>query len=266
MKNKEYNYIFRLNQNFLGENKLTVETKNVPIYPLHSHTYYEMAIYFNGEGNLNLNAATYNINSPVIVLVTPADFHGFSKVDGKLKSIKIAFDETLISDATILPLNGIIFQCKEEMHYLKSIFTEILNNANQKKYVSFLISALILKIKEKGSFVVSATNDPKYEKVSKAIKQINNNFCEPISLTSIAEELNITSEYLSKIFKEIIGIPFAEYLIKLRLDYSLELLKNKSLSVTEISFLCGYQNVSHFFRSFKRNFGLTPNSYRKSLN
>lgn len=59
------------------------------------------------------------------------------------------------------------------------------------------------------------------------------------------------------------GIPFAEYLIKLRLNYSLELLTNKTLSVTEISFLCGYQNVSHFFRSFKEEFGMTPSAYRK---
>lgn len=196
----KYNYIFRLDQKFLGENKLTVETRTVPEYPLHSHTYYEMAIYFDGEGILNLNGTSKNINTTTIVMVTPSDFHGFSKVDGNLKSIKIAFDETLIDDISILPQNAIVLECKENAPFLKSIFKEILDCMNEKKYVSFLISSLILKLTQKGASIVSTTNDPKYERVSKAIKEINNNFCESISLTGISQSLNITPQYLSKIF------------------------------------------------------------------
>lgn len=264
MKEKEYNYIFRLNQNLLGENKFSVETKTVPEYPLHSHTYYEMSMYFGGEGILNLNATNYNIKTPIITIVTPSDFHAISKVDGNLKSIKIAFDETIIFDKIVLPQNAIIFECNEHSEFLKSIFIEILNNSNQKKYVSYLISSLLLKIQQRGNGIVSLVNDIKYERVAKAIKHLNNNFIEPVSLKSTAEKLSVTPQYLSKIFKEIMGISFAQYLIKLRLHYGKELLTNKNLSVTEISFLCGYQNVSHFFRSFKHEFGTTPKLYRKN--
>ena len=99
-----------------------------------------------------------------------------------------------------------------------------------------------------------------------AISFIKEHFCEDISLLSTAKEINITPQDLSNIFKQNVGFNFNKYISRLRLNYSRELLLQNKHSVSEICFLCGYRDVSHFLRSFKKEFGVSPGVYRSMQN
>ena len=69
------------------------------------------------------------------------------------------------------------------------------------------------------------------------------------------------SQYLSSIFKQNIGIGFCEYLSDIRLRYATTLLTEKQNNITEICEACGYKNISHFIRSFKKKYGTSPSRY-----
>lgn len=94
--------------------------------------------------------------------------------------------------------------------------------------------------------------------------QIDTNFS--LKLTDISNELNINTSYVSREFSKYFdNLSFGEYIRKLRLEKASELLKNTKYSLTEIAFLVGFSDQSHFNRVFKTHFGVKPSEFRKSL-
>lgn len=88
-------------------------------------------------------------------------------------------------------------------------------------------------------------------------------YAEDISLDSLAEHANITPRYLSKLFKEEIGINFSNLLIEIRMDKARTLLLDTTKTVEQISNEVGYRTTSYFIRIFKKTYGYTPNRYRQ---
>ena len=66
-----------------------------------------------------------------------------------------------------------------------------------------------------------------------------------------------------RFFKSSTGITIFEYLNKIKIDYSCRLLLNTDLNVVDISYDCGFNNLSHFNKQFKKFINKTPTQYRK---
>ena len=92
---------------------------------------------------------------------------------------------------------------------------------------------------------------------------IHNEFATDISLQETAERLGLKASYLSRIFKESIGINFKEYLIEYKLTIAKKLLE-EGINVTKVAEKVGYQDVRQFTRIFKKYMGVTPNVYQTS--
>ncbi len=82
-------------------------------------------------------------------------------------------------------------------------------------------------------------------------------------LADIAEEIGISSVYLSKIYKEQKGIGFLEYLNKIRMEKAMEMLNDPNYKSYEIAYYVGYENPKNFTRAFKAYHNITPRDYRK---
>lgn len=102
------------------------------------------------------------------------------------------------------------------------------------------------------------------EFADKIVAYVNNSISHQLSLVSTAEHVGVSPTYLSKIFKHITGSNFNEYVTGLRLARAELLLREKKLSVQEISYRVGYQSTHHFIRLFKEKHGLTPKQYQKT--
>ncbi len=79
---------------------------------------------------------------------------------------------------------------------------------------------------------------------------------------SIADEYGISKGYLMKLYKAQFGITFTDDLINVRLDKARKLLKSTNMRLAEIADNCGYNNIYHFMRQFKKRFGMTAIQYR----
>ena len=99
--------------------------------------------------------------------------------------------------------------------------------------------------------------------VTEAMDILNRHFNEDITLNDVADDLGITPQYLSYIFSKNMNVGFSNYLTDMRLRYAAGILSDKALSVTEACYLSGYRNLSHFVRSFKRKYNLSPGEYKK---
>lgn len=107
---------------------------------------------------------------------------------------------------------------------------------------------------------------PLWAKELKGIIQdyIDTNFS--LNLQEISKELDIHPAYLSRAFSKYFdNLSFGEYIRKLRIEKAIELLKQPQYSLTEIAYLTGFSDQSHFNRIFKKHTGVQPSAYRKSL-
>jgi len=87
-----------------------------------------------------------------------------------------------------------------------------------------------------------------------------------ITLKGLSKDLDIHPAYLSREFSKYFdNLSFGEYIRKLRIEKAIELLQTTTYSLTEIAYLTGFSDQSHFTRIFKAQVGLNPSAYKKSL-
>lgn len=109
-------------------------------------------------------------------------------------------------------------------------------------------------------------NDQMSYYFSKIMSFINTHYSENIKVPDVAKHAHISVAYLRRICALKIGKSPQELIAEKRLNVAKVLLSNDTSSVEEIATLVGFSNTATFSKSFKRNFGISPLSYRKKKN
>jgi AraC-like DNA-binding protein len=87
-----------------------------------------------------------------------------------------------------------------------------------------------------------------------------------LSLKDISQQLDLSPSYVSRTFSRFFGdLSFGEYIRKQRIEKACLLMENKTYTLTDIAYLTGFSDQSHFNRIFKKETGLTPSAFRKKL-
>ena len=103
--------------------------------------------------------------------------------------------------------------------------------------------------------------DAKLEIIAPAMKKISSDFTDPeISVASLASLCSVSEVYFRTIFLTKFGVSPREYIISRRLDYASQLLRSGQFPISEIASICGYGDISHFSREFKKSSGYHPQS------
>ena len=82
-----------------------------------------------------------------------------------------------------------------------------------------------------------------------------------IRLPEVARESGVSAEHLSRLFHRHTGLPFHEYVARLRIESACDRLAHGKENVTEIAFGCGFSSLSQFYRSFRKFTGSTPSKF-----
>ncbi|WP_419893512.1 bifunctional transcriptional activator/DNA repair enzyme AdaA [Oceanobacillus kimchii] len=106
------------------------------------------------------------------------------------------------------------------------------------------------------------TYNPQQEIVDESINYLKQHYQEIITLNSLAFKIGVSPSYLSRVFKEKLGITPHKYLEIIRIHKAHQLLLNTVYNSTEICFQVGYKNFSSFYRHFKKISGCSPSQYR----
>lgn len=101
--------------------------------------------------------------------------------------------------------------------------------------------------------------------IAETIIMIDADISAELSLSLISEKLNISSVYLSTIFKKEVGMTITEFIRNKRLNHAAHLLRTSNLQVQTIATHCGITDLQYFSKLFKKQFGKTPKEYRLSL-
>ena len=117
------------------------------------------------------------------------------------------------------------------------------------------------------SHTEKTAKDVSYSKYKDILtKKIEDKYSEiSFNLNSLADEMNLSSGYLSSLFKNLFGIPFQDYLNNMRMEKAKLLLLTTDLKNYEIGELVGIENFNYFNSKFKKTFGMTPKEFKKSV-
>lgn len=96
----------------------------------------------------------------------------------------------------------------------------------------------------------------------RVVKRLNEEFKTNLSIEQLALEAAVHPVYLASVFRRFYHENIGEYVQKLRVKYASELLLANKFPISEIAFLAGFADQSHFTRIFKRHVGTTPAAYR----
>lgn len=145
-----------------------------------------------------------------------------------------------------------------QLPYLNSmkrlmLFYEIMDIIGESESFTFLASADYIKTR--------------FEPTSKRVKNIHEflmlNYREEINLQEIAGIVHMAPASACRFFKSSTGLTIFEYLNKIKIDYACKLLLNTELNIVDISYDCGFNNLSHFNKQFRKFLGKTPSEFRK---
>lgn len=235
---------------------------------LHKHTFYEL--HFILEGNAIItdnNQGEYTVHSGEAIIVPQDSPHAF-KYDEKLKRFSIAFTLPEKMTPTIL---GSDFKTSTLhdgiIENLNTIFAKADKNAALSLYVirnricEILFDILNLEDHIQTPLNLEANHANLYIEMAK--KYINDNLNIILTCKYVADYCRINEIYLNRLFKKHTGETLLKYIHRKKISYSIELLKNKDLSLSTISTMLGFTNEYHFNTFFKKAVGLPPGSYRK---
>lgn len=180
----------------------------------------------------------------------------------RLPEMKVV--QTLLKKATqVIEIHG---QTK-----LKAInlLYEMCNATPSKRLLKFI--ELLLTLAESNELTQLLTfnfsNLPRSgsEKINAALEFILKNYNGKVSVGTIAKRLNMSIPAFSRYFKNHTRKTFTDYVTEVRIGYACKLLIENNLGISEIGYKCGFENLSNFYRHFKKIKGIVPKDYRKNF-
>lgn len=105
----------------------------------------------------------------------------------------------------------------------------------------------------------------KLEKIKDVLVYIDTNHQKNMTLDELSKKGNISKFYLCRIFRDVLRMSPIEYINKIRIEKATEFLRNTNMSISDIAFECGFNDVSYFIKIFKTFMKTTPLKYRKEL-
>ncbi len=244
---------------------------------MHYHDAYELYYLLNGSRNYIMNNQIYKLLPDCVSLTKPDVLHGTS--GNRYTRIVIYFTphffETYFSQNAINTLlecfsRDIIsnYSIKKRPR-IKELFQLILLEFSSQNMMSIALhlAELLMELKKAQEQEQPTDVQIPHEKISDILYYIGNNLSTVESLAQISKQFFISQGYLSRLFKQELGITFTEYLTNTRISKASKLLKTTNKTVEKISEECGFQTSTYFCITFKKRMKLTPLQYRsKSRN
>ncbi len=259
-------------------------TQDEPNY--HSHDYLEVCFVMSGAGKYRINDCIYDIQEGDLLILNPGVKHqALVNEEGEIgtteffigcNDFQLKNEEpnclSLPDGSNILHTTGDLRQ--KLFRICSSMEVERTSSKIGRYFMlkTYMMQILLLIIREQcepveyaGGYAFESVNK-KYV-VEQIVNYFEDHYSEKISLDRIAENMYLSTFYISKIFKSETGDTPIRHLINIRLEKARELLeKGHSGSVQEIAAMVGYEDAYHFSKLFKKHYGITPSQAKKKGN
>jgi AraC family L-rhamnose operon regulatory protein RhaS len=106
---------------------------------------------------------------------------------------------------------------------------------------------------------------PHLDAVRRFVADLTQRFYESAGIDRAAAEVGVSRRGFTRLFRLVTGCTYAKYLERVRIEYACQLLRETGRSVTTVAFECGYEDLSSFYRAFRRQTGEPPQRWRETV-
>ncbi|AFS79647.1 transcriptional regulator, AraC family [Gottschalkia acidurici 9a] len=233
----------------------------------HSHEELSIGIIEKGSSTVNCGEKSYNVDSRTAVIIYPGVIHKctptsieswkFSMLYLKKDWIESVFDTELKSENILVKelMSRDIYRMIELFAILRKDISNIEKESRLITDIDYLLNMESYVLKN-----FSSRHTDK-DSIKMARKYIDDNFLEKITLDDLTRYSNLSKYHTLRLFKLYFNTTPHSYQTLLRLNYAKKLLKDKK-DISDIAQDLGFYDQSHFSKSFKQYFGVTPLKYK----
>jgi AraC-like DNA-binding protein len=251
-------------------------------FPLHWHEFYELTFITEGSGINSVNGVDQAISAGDAFLLTPADFHAIAPArGGTLKHFNLIFSQVMLSDEMLRLIFadtlsryarfGIGAAFDAMTFRLESLMKECETaGVGRKLAAQSELNRIVIEWHRQRDQTQQTPNDKKlklanhhHTGIQKSLIYIQHHFRQAITLEDAAQHAHLSANYFSELFRKSTGVTFQKYLQQLRLQFAQSLLQTSPLPVTEVSYVSGFNTLTHFERAFRLEFGMTPSEVQR---
>lgn len=274
-------------ENFPGDFSIEYKISDRPaLLHFHSHDVFEITMLLSGDTRCHVAGKQYILPKNTVVLFNNMDVHYMTidkpaRYERYVLYFKPEYAEALSSEKTdllecfffrpfpaanILELNDTL--SRELLDLLEKIRTYYDSTPEElygrDLHLRFSLGDLLLFIngayRDHHGMTGGNASNSSYRQVYPIINYIHRNMAEKLSLDLLAQKFFMNKFYLCSLFKDVTGITPNQYLINCRIMKAKEYLA-QNVSVEAVCGLVGFNNLSHFSRSFKQHVGVSPKQF-----
>jgi AraC-like DNA-binding protein len=253
-------------------------------YPFHWHNEIEIIYVLENTFAVIVNNTEYPLQEKEILFIPGGDIHGFPDRCNHGDRLFVQFDVsdlssytqmhlirpalqqvTKITPATNPDLHGYVEKALQAMvseYTAKDFAYQLALMARCLDLLTSLSRGMMLRMtpknQEAGSKKIAGLS-----KINQAFRFIEKNFDGEIDLKDVAKAAGFSEFHFSRIFKEITGKNFHQYLMEFRIRKAQKYLTDPETTIIQAAYAAGFCSIATFNRLFKDNMGCTPGAYRK---
>jgi AraC-like DNA-binding protein len=248
----------------------------------HYHNAYEIHYFLDGEITFFIRDQSYKIKKGDILIIDTYEMHNpvynlydYEKI---LLTFKPSFTDTTpmlkipdlfsilnkkLGGIRVISIPGDM-QAKLEPILFNMLDADSAQGQYRLNYLHSYLSLFLMMLAEYLESGLTNTDQVSLldQKVMKIIAHIDANLDKPLSLDGLAGYLNINKYYLCRFFKKSTGLSVIDYVNHKRILTAEKLLLQNKHTITDISLMVGFNNLTHFERTFKKLTGASPRSYK----
>ena len=273
----------------LGKNDLFIANywpDNQMDFPLHFHEDYELCLTLNVRGKRILGNLVEDFTEKDLVITTPNVLHCYKRDDAFLnvrcEVVVIQFPKELpswgifdtdqlrnIRNLLCQPAPGLKFS-EETAEAVRERLLRLPRTEGFEAVQQFfgILHELACADRTQVELIGVQSSDstlPHSRRINKIVQFVEKNYHHKISLEDVGELVGMSASSVSRFFKQRTRHNFWDYLNGFRIDRAAQMMIETEHTISEISYACGFNNISNFNRVFRERIGTTPSDYRNKF-
>ena len=273
----------------LGKNDLFIANywpDNQMDFPLHFHEDYELCLTLNVRGKRILGNLVEDFTEKDLVITTPNVLHCYKRDDAFLN---VRCEVVVIQFPKELPSWGIFDT--DQLRNIRNLLCQPAPGLKFSEETADAVRERLLRLPRTEGFEAvqlffgilhelacadrtqveligvqsSDSTLPHSRRINKIVQFVEKNYHHKISLEDVGELVGMSASSVSRFFKQRTRHNFWDYLNGFRIDRAAQMMIETEHTISEISYACGFNNISNFNRVFRERIGTTPSDYRNKF-
>ena len=255
-------------------------------FPLHFHEDYELCLTLNVRGKRILGNLVEDFTEKDLVITTPNVLHCYKRDDAFLN---VRCEVVVIQFPKELPSWGIFDT--DQLRNIRNLLCQPAPGLKFSEETAEAVRERLLRLPRTEGFEAvqlffgilhelacadrtqveligvqsSDSTLPHSRRINKIVQFVEKNYHHKISLEDVGELVGMSASSVSRFFKQRTRHNFWDYLNGFRIDRAAQMMIETEHTISEISYACGFNNLSNFNRVFRERIGTTPSDYRNKF-